>query len=214
MKDILAGAAVGVSQTLVGHPFDTAKTLIQNKKPWIGLSFSSYYKGWRFPLVAGTVFNCTVFPIYERTVNYTQNSFTSGFLSGIIVSPFVYAFDVGKIKQQTSQTIKLSDFYKTKGLASTYYRETLAMGTYFGSYFYMKEKEFHPLISGGVAGLCNWTLTYPLDSIRSRQIAQNITIKESIQQGKIWKGYSICAVRAVIVNAISFWVYETVKNNL
>jgi len=32
--------------------------------------------------------------------------------------------------------------------------------------------------------------------------------------GNLWKGYSLCAVRAVLVNAINFWVYENVKKNL
>jgi hypothetical protein len=214
MKDIIAGAAVGFSQTLVGHPFDTAKTLIQNKSPLIGLSISKYYKGWKFPLISSTIFNCTAFPIYQITINYTNNSFASGFLSGIAVSPLVYLFDVGKIKQQTLQPIKFYDFYKTKGIASTFYRETLAMSAYFGTYFYLKEMGLHPLIAGAGAGLSNWTLTYPIDSIRTRQLAQNITMSEAIQQGKLWKGYSVCASRAIIVNAVNFWVYETVKSKL
>lgn len=214
MKDIIAGAAVGFSQTLVGHPFDTAKTLIQNKNSWFGLSISKYYKGWKFPLISSTIFNCTAFPIYERTINYTNNSFASGVLSGIAVSPLVYLFDVGKIKQQTLQPIKFCDFYKTKGLASTFYRETIAMSGYFGTYFYLKEMDLHPLIAGAGAGLVNWTLTYPIDSIRTRQMAQNITMSEAIRQGKLWKGYSVCASRAIIVNAVNFWVYETVKSHL
>ena len=40
MKDIIAGAAVGFSQVGVGHPFDTAKVLIQNKQKWLGLPLS------------------------------------------------------------------------------------------------------------------------------------------------------------------------------
>ena len=108
MKDIIAGAAVGFSQVGVGHPFDTAKVLIQNKQKWLGLPLSHYYKGWKFPLFSATLFNCTVFPIYERTMPYTNNSFASGFIAGTTVAPIVYLFDVGKIKQQTSQPMKLN----------------------------------------------------------------------------------------------------------
>ena len=214
MKDIIAGAAVGFSQVGVGHPFDTAKVLIQNKRPWFGLPLTSYYKGWRFPLFSATIFNSIVFPIYERTVDYTNNSFASGFIAGAVVTPIVYIFDVGKIRQQTLQTVNLRHLYTTYGKDSTFYRETLAMSLYFGSYFNLRKNDFHPLTAGGIAGLVNLTCTYPLDVIRSRQMAQNIPFRKALNQGNLWKGYSICATRAIIVNAANFWVYETVKKYL
>ena len=70
----------------------------------------------------------------------------------------------------------------------------------------------NPLISGGIAGLCNWTATYPLDVIRNREIAQNINFREAMKMGGLWKGYSFCALRAVKVNAIGFFVYEKCCN--
>ena len=146
MKDILAGAAVGFSQVGVGHPFDTAKVLIQNKRPWRGLPISSYYKGWKFPLVSATLFNSTVFPIYERTIEYTNNSFASGFIGGTIVTPLVYLFDIGKIKLQTSQSLRLNNFWTTPGKLATLNRETIAMSIYFGTYFNLKDRNYHPLI--------------------------------------------------------------------
>ena len=74
--------------------------------------------------------------------------------------------------------------------------------------------EFNPLIAGALAGLANWTMTYPFDIVKSRQIAQDVSIKDAIKMGKLWKGYPVCATRAVIVNAVNFWTYETVKNLL
>ena len=38
------------------------------------------------------------------------------------------------------------------------------------------------MISGGIAGLVNWTTTYPIDVIHARQIAQHISIKQAIKQ--------------------------------
>ena len=97
----------------------------------------------------------------------------------------------------------------------TFNREILAMGSYFGSYYYFKdEKKCSILLSGGLAGLTNWTITYPLDVIRSRQIAQNISVKEAMNQKKLWGGYSACAFRAIIVNASSFYIYQIIKKNM
>ena len=67
MTDFISGLCAGCAQVAVGHPFDTAKVLIQNNQKWFGLSLGEYYRGWKFPLISATIFNCTVFPVYERT---------------------------------------------------------------------------------------------------------------------------------------------------
>jgi hypothetical protein len=212
MSDFISGAFVGIVQTFVGHPFDTAKVLLQNKTPLKGLSFFNFYRGWKFPLVSGTFFNFTVFPIYERTYNYTNSSILSGVISGVAVTPIVYIFDIGKIKQQTFQPLKLEYFTKNKGFYATFTREIIAMPLFFSSYHYFKNNGLDPFFAGGLAGLINWTGTYPIDVIRSRQISQNISVKDAINQKKLWSGYSVCALRSVIVNSVSFKTYEIIKH--
>ena len=91
MSDIISAFAVGISETLIGHPFNTAKVLIQNKKPWLGLPLKHYYRGVKYPLMSGTFFNMLVFPIKERSYQYTNSYFLSGILAGIIVTPW-YVF--------------------------------------------------------------------------------------------------------------------------
>ena len=172
MSDFIAGACVGLTQVSIGHPFDTAMVLMQNNKKWFGLPFKNYYRGWRFPLVSATLFNCTVFPCYERSLKYTDNKVLSGAIAGMCIAPILYGFEIGK------------------------------------------DKGFHPLIAGGMAGLANWGLTYPLDVIKSRQIAQGVSIKEALKLGNLYKGFSVCGTRAVLVNAANFWMYETVKEYL
>lgn len=214
MTDFISGLCAGCAQVAVGHPFDTAKVLIQNNQKWYGLSVGEYYRGWKFPLISATVFNCTVFPVYERTKDITNNNTISGGLAGLVVTPLVYLFDIGKIKKQTNQKLKFSDFYKTRGLTTTTIRETVAMMTYFGSYNYFKDLELHPLISGGLAGLTNWTITYPVDVVRTRQMAQNVTIEQAISQKNLWNGFGVCAARAIVVNSAIFFVYEKSKEIL
>ena len=71
---------------------------------------------------------------------YTNNSWLSGLIAGTIVAPLVYVFDVGKIRQQTSQSIKLNHFWNSYGKWTTLHRETIAMSLYFGTYFTLKGK--------------------------------------------------------------------------
>lgn len=214
MSDFIAGACVGLTQVSIGHPFDTTMVLMQNNKKWFGLPFKNYYRGWRFPLVSGTLFNCTVFPSYERSLKYTDNRVLSGAIAGMCIAPILYGFEIGKIRQQTKQPLSIKHFKNSKGFSALFTREMLAMSTYFTMYHYGKDKGFSPLIAGGMAGLANWGLTYPLDVIKSRQIAQNLSVKEALKMGNLYKGFSVCGTRAVLVNAANFWMYETVKEYL
>lgn len=240
MKDIVASSCVGLGQLLIGHPFDTAKILIQNKQPWYSLPISRYYRGWKFPLFYSSLFNVICFTTHERSYKYTQNHFTSGLLGGMAISPFAYVFESFKIKHQVynktqhqqtkpkqtkpkqnkkhtiNKRIMKATFKQiktTRGLLSLSTRETLAMGVYFQTFHELKKHMDNTLICGGLTGLASWTLTYPIDVIASRQIAQNITIREAFSQRNLWKGIHVCLLRAMIVNAVNFKIYEMVMNS-
>ena len=260
MKDIVASSCVGLGQLLIGHPFDTAKILIQNKQPWYSLPVSQYYRGWKFPLFYSSLFNVICFTTHERSYKYTQNHFTSGLLGGMAISPFAYVLESFKIKHQVynktqhkqtkpkqtkpkqtkpkqtkpkqtkpkqtkpkqnkkhtiNKRIMKATFKQiktTRGLLSLSTRETLAMGVYFQTFHELKKHMDNTLICGGLTGLASWTLTYPIDVIASRQIAQNITIREAFSQRNLWKGIHVCLLRAMIVNAVNFKIYETIMNS-
>lgn len=214
MTDFLSALVAGFTQVAIGHPFDTVKVLLQNSKSIKNLKFRDYYRGAKYPMVSALMVNSLIFPIYERTEKYTKSIFLSGILSGFVVAPIVYSFDVGKIKNQTLNKLNYYDFFFTKGRISTYGREMVGFGTYFSSYSYLKKKNLHPLISGGIAGLCNWTASYPIDVIKSRQIANDISVVDAVKMGNLWRGFPICALRAVVVNAGIFYSYETTKKFL
>lgn len=202
--DIIAGGLVGVSQVLIGHPLDTIKILIQNKKKWKCLKIKQFYRGATYPFVSSFLFNATVFPIYNRCYKYTKCHYVSGFIGGFMISPMVHIFDVAKIKRQTNQLIN----FRTRGLFMSCLRESLAVSIYFGSY--EKYKHCGPLISGGLAGVLCWLFTYPIDTVRSRQISQNIKIRKVSRSG-LWKGLFPCLLRACAVNSVSFYIYEKIK---
>ena len=215
MNDFIIGGIVGASQTIIGHPLDTVKVLMQNNKNWYGLGLVNYYRGIAYPLVGSVTFNSFSFSIFNYSLNYIKSETISGAISGILISPLVYSFDVGKIKRQTNVNLKFIDFFKNKGFISTLARETIGNGSYFGLYFYCKDSLDIPIfLSGGIAGIANWTFTYPLDTIRSRQISNNISIREAISMGNLWRGYSACLIRAFLVNSCSFYIYELCKEKL
>ena len=208
IKEFLGGFCVGVSQVVVGHPLDTIKVLLQNNKPALGHPIRNYYFGWKFPALSSLFYNSIAFPVYEA--NKSQGAPLAGAIAGAAATPLVYILDLGKIKQQMKMPISIKTFHTVRGLPTTALREVLATSSYFGAYEFSKERTNSPLLSGGIAGLANWTLTYPIDTIRTRQIAQNISPTVAFKQGALWKGYAPCAARAIIVNSISFVIYDSI----
>ena len=203
--DIVAGACAGVAQVAVGHPFDTLKVRLQNKLP-LSYRCLDLYRGGGYPLAFAVLYNSAVFPIVQRS---PYNSVCSGFLAGLVVTPLVFVFDVCKVKRQTKDNKTRGFFFllKQRGFTMAMCRESLAMAMYFSSYHKLKER-IPPLYAGGIAGLLNWTCTYPIDVIRNRQFSQNCTIRDAFSQKRFWRGYTFCAARAVIVNTAIFATYE------
>jgi solute carrier family 25 carnitine/acylcarnitine transporter 20/29 len=208
MNEFIAGALSGFGQTLLGHPLDTIKVRIQNGVSMNGLKFRNYYRGVSYPLLSSSIINSIIFGVYHSSYPETNNKIISGMLSGLAGAPVVYLFDVYKSKRQMEQTINMNSFLKTKGFIACCLRESIAFSTYFLSYDYLKKEGYSIPISGSIAGLINWTTTYPLDVIRNRQMIDNITMREAYNRGLLWKGYNICAMRALLVNSVGFYLYE------
>lgn len=204
--DILAGMSVGFAEVLVGYPFLTAKVLSQNGHKWWGLAPKRYYQGVKYPLMSSVAYNALVFPVKDRAYPYTGNYFIAGAIAGIAVTPQAFFIDTYTIRRQTNQRVHIGMFKGSRGFASTMARESVALSTYFGTYHAMRE-HYNSILSGATAGLLNWTMSFPLDTIRTRQIAQRCSVRDALR-GSMWKGFPIAAARSVVVNAVSFTLYE------
>ncbi len=210
MNEFQAGAISGLAQNIVGHPFDTAKVYIQNNKSLSLLKPLQYYRGFIYPTAFSIGSNGLVFPINKFINDRTDNNFVSGFITGLIITPLCYGFDLFKVKKQIPGEISRK-FY---GLGSTAGRESVGFSFWLGTYFTMKEEyNYDAFLSGGVSGLLAWTFSYPIDVIKNRQMAMNIDFQSALQQGKLWRGYGLCATRAVVVNSVGFKAYDFCKNN-
>lgn len=231
LNEYIAGAFTGLTQIAVGYPFDTIKVLLQNKQTLQTSNFNikNLYRGVKYPFITNSIVNSTLFYSYHTIfhsltnnsykkqyqsikLKYINDSFLSGFLSGIIVSPIIFISDIGKTTRQINKNISFHHMFRIKGLPITILRESTAYGLYFYTYDKMKQCSSYPLLNGAIAGLANWGLTYPIDVIKNRQVAQNIGIKQAFMMGHFSKGYLICLLRAFIVNGCGFYIYELSKN--
>tara|TARA_A100001015_G_scaffold208197_1_gene232967 strand:+ start:1791 stop:2501 length:711 start_codon:yes stop_codon:yes gene_type:complete len=227
MTEFIAGCFSGLAQNIIGHPFDTVKVLIQNNKlDFMNSKLNStnstlnnmkllksihYYKGFAYPTLLSIILNGITFETFNG-LKTIKSHYLNGFFTGLVTSPIVYVFDVGKVKKQVGKTLKFKSFYNTPGFTMTVFRESIALSIYLGSYFSLRDNNYSALFSGGLSGFINWTVTYPIDVIKNRQMSDNLTITNAYKRGNLWKGYNICAFRGIIVNAAGFYVYEMSRN--
>jgi len=210
MPDFFPAFCVGLSETLVGYPFMTAKVRIQNGQSWRNLKFHEYYRGVKYPLCSSLAFNLVVFPTHAFVFEKTGNHALAGAVAGVAVTPQAFVIDTLTITRQTNQPVSRGLFHRPRGFVTTLSREMIALACYFDMYYRLRETT-GTFVAGGAAGLFNWTMTYPIDVIRTRQVAQRISAWEALQGGQMWKGFRIAAARAIVVNAMSFTVYENTK---
>lgn len=225
MNEFIAGGMSGFTQIIVGYPLDTIKVRLQNNNNKIMLKPNEYYQGVQYPLLCNVITNSILFYTCNslKTSLRENNEFNipnyaisplSGFISGLTVSPIIYFFEIGKSNNQMGTKIKMdmNTITSKKGLITTMWRESIAFATYFGTYDYLRTKDVNILLSGSISGLTNWTITYPIDVIRNRQIVLGCSALHALKQGGLWKGYSFCAIRSIMVNSVGFATYEYFKN--
>lgn len=126
-----------------------------------------------------------------------------------------------------------------KGMGATLAREMPANGIYFGAYESMKRRLAGPgksteglgsgslMMAGGVAGVGFWGTVYPIDVIKTRlqtdsdtrpryrgmaDCARKIVAAEGA--GALYRGVGPCLARAFPANAVTFLVFEWVKEAL
>lgn len=237
--EFIKGGIVGMLHAIVGHPLDTLKTLKQGEHTLIyrvnqqGIreniklrTFSSLYAGVRYPFFSNVFYNSGLFGIYNYFINNKYSEFTSGFLSGGIMSVPLNPFEYYKIQEQYKKNtnvlerLKKTDREKYKwgshifkngtiGLQYTFFRRSFAGGFYFKTYEESRRYGLSSFLSGGLAGCSSWLFTYPIDTLKTRyQVNQNLTFRENLKLGKLWNGFSFCMFRTFLISGISFTVYE------
>ena len=63
------------------------------------------------------------------------------------------------------------------------YRESIACGFYFYTYDKLNTN-YNSFFSGGMAGCVAWTMTYPIDVLKTQQMTTNYSIKNCIKLNK------------------------------
>ena len=196
--------------------------------------YRSLYRGIIFPLATNSFIGSLLFINYKKFQGWQNNNdtkreiiggndklinnnsifvnFTSGVYSGVIASPFIYYITLFKLFKQVNERISFDKIVRHNGLMTTILREGLAFGIYFSSYEYCyKVLGLNSFVSGGLSGMINWSITYPIDTLRNRQIIYDCSLYDAALKSNLYKGCLIAISRAIIVNGVGFYTYEETR---
>ena len=201
---LLRGGLSGMSQVVIGHPFDTAKVWAQRGDPCVG-RLRSLYRGVGGPLVTTTPIIALQFGAFEWARGGGYSPAIAGALSGIPTALVSAPVEYVKIMQQAKQPIRYRALWSRRSLLATAAREVPASYVYFGAFHHARERwHYSTFVSGSLAGVLSWGLTYPMDVVK--------TLVQSNARGMpparaLWVGYATCLARAGVVNGVGFCVY-------
>lgn len=223
MKEVIVNSFLaGGLQTIIGHPFDTVKTIKQIninlsynqiKNNILSKGYGRFYSGFMPMLIGGCIQNSFIFSTehYVKSNIKGDNDFLSGFLAGSIGSLFLSPCELIKCRLQTNTIGKFKLNNVLRGLHLTFLRDSVGLGLYFSTYRFLKEMNDNALINGGLAGSISWVYSYPIDTIKTiYQLNNKLTIRDIIKnyRYKLLRGIDIILVRSFLVNAGIFYVYE------
>ena len=211
--NIIAGSVAGISRVTIGYPLDTIKTYLQSKGiQGLDRSVSGLYRGVSYPLWGSMVINSSLFGIEEYVNKKIDNHWISGSIAGLATSLIISPIELYKIRSQNRLGRSMNPFL---GLRSTMLREGIAGPIYFGVFHKLRDHNIHSAVAGGVSGFSSLMATYPLDTVKTRiQSSTHPDALTALRAGNLYKGSGIWGVRAILVNAIGFYTYETCKELL
>jgi solute carrier family 25 (mitochondrial carnitine/acylcarnitine transporter), member 20/29 len=209
--EYIIGNSVGLIQILVGHPLDTIKVNLQNNNN-NKVQLKYLYNGIKYPIIQSCITNSLLFGNYNNLKKCGYNPVISGSISGFLTSFIINPFEVLKVRNQNIKNVNYNLQYFS-GLKFTILRETLASGIYFGTFEFMHhDLKCNILLSGGMAGVNSWILTYPIDTLKTLvQINNNINYNQ-IKFTQLFRGLNYALCRAFMVNSIGFYIYSKLEN--
>lgn len=204
--DYFSGFISGLAQTAVGYPLDTIKV----RRQLIGhMPISGLYAGVYYPALTAGLLNSVSFGIAGSTAEkhgHLGSGIIAGSISGLLSAPIEYYKIRKQMNLPTSGPVDLSrgPWRGNLALGTTVARDAIGYGAYFPVYYGLKDYGVGTLPAGAAAGMISWTVSYPLDTIKTG-------IQSGIETRSLWSGYQACMVRACLVNAVGWYVYEYVS---
>eukprot|EP00894_Picocystis_sp_ML_P001868 jgi/Pico_ML_1/52385/g3096.t1 len=234
-KDLVAGTAAGVSQIVVGHPFDTIKVKMQSG----GAASGGAMDALRHTVRTEELIKCRLQAQNQGNAHpvHGKANLADGAFKGTVPSrSFTASAAASAETVRFTGPIDVARRAGWKGLyrgyGATLLREVPGSALMLASYASalgtleaqggMVQKTA-PLLAGALGGAVYWSITYPVDFIKSKvqtdmsyRNARECALKVFEAEGVhgFFRGFTPCFLRSLPANGATFVAYEVVRAHL
>lgn len=208
-KSFISAFVSGVIHIVIGHPFDTIKTLQQSRNTKV--EYQNLFRGMMYPVTQNAMINAVTFGgkhHFQKQNSPMISYMYCGIISTLICTPL----DAYKIMRQynLSYCVNIHSFLRTyRQTHIVAMREMPATFLYFATYDYCRHFSLPIHTSGALAGIASCIATHPIDTMKTRiQSNECPTIFKAYQKGRLWNGLTVSLTRSALVNAVNFTMYE------
>jgi solute carrier family 25 carnitine/acylcarnitine transporter 20/29 len=238
----VCGYSYGVTNVIVGQPFDTIKTRMQTMPDSSVTQFvkqegiRGLYRGGTSLVLGGALMRSAQFGIYGSTLTYLKsrsgssdtriagmldyNVLLAGFVGGagrgLVEGPFEYV----KVRRQVDKPWKVREIFKGSG--ATVFRNSFLFSS-FVIYIDLSKQlipgGLSPFWLGSICSCMAWLTIWPLDVAKSQLQSGNYQGKsyayllwDVFRTGKVLQGIVPGLVRSSIANGCSMVVYKKVED--
>ena len=200
-KNFLPGFCMGISRSIISHPFEILKIKSQldvtkNVKLYKGIHYSIIATG----IERGIQF--AAYDFFRKNDNNLISSVKSSFLSTTIALPYnFYLVNNSVINKKVSFTFNIL----AKTIPLEFSRSLIGSSVFLYTYNESKEINLPLWLSAFNGTTCSWLIIYPADSLRNMIISKRINYKN------LYKGIQYPIFRSIPSSIIGMYVYEKVK---
>jgi len=230
IKMLIPGYLQGITRVCISYPFDYIRIKMQtNQETHITSAIKNNYKqsfrGLFIPLTIVPIDRSISFAIYEK-IKSDYNSPLLGSIVPSIVSN-LYMTPINSINSNyiyfnktTLKNIITTNYNKQiyNGIGIEIVRNSLSSFLFLYSYNIYSTNFNNSFINGTLASLTMWTITYPLDTIKTnRFIFKNksyLNIIKDLNINSLYKGIGLVYLRALPSAGGGMYMYEYIKQLL
>lgn len=221
--ELLPGFVSGLSRVIISYPFDYIKCHIQTNKSidFKILKLHNLYKGCLVPLLTVPLDRAITFYLYEKLKSMEYSKITSSLIVNIISCIYnvpIQVYNLNYILKDSTKNLK-----PYRGANIEYIKNILGGTIFLYSYDSLKrfftDERYQGLVCGSLASIINWSIIYPIDTIKvliqtnfnnkQYSIIKDRLVKENIKG--MYKGISWMYMKSVPSASIGMMMYEVTK---
>jgi solute carrier family 25 carnitine/acylcarnitine transporter 20/29 len=238
--NLLPGFCQGLTRVTISYPFDVVKTNMQKHvdvnlystiKNLIKQDPFRFYRGATFSYVSVSFERAIQFYCLEKMNKIYKNTYMNGFLFSLFAS--IYNVPVQFITTNIALNNTKTKLYLKyiienkinlyKGSQLEILRNTINSTIFMGTYYYLRntfgENTGLSPFYGAFSGLACWTVTLPIDTLRTdyQSSTQNIKalITNRFKNGGLfafYRGFTPIILRTIPSASAGMYIYENVRN--